>query len=262
MEQLTASQYPAAYALYLHHSAYFPLIATVLSGKQDGVVHADSAGSPTQVYVEHNFGFAQVFGASVPAFELALQRHWLIDKAFASAKVRLYTPSCPDFLKAGEHESLRSWRQRFQLAASQCTHAVEQASAWQSKGVVFVRATASHVNMIETAFGVVGRFWRTPGDFVEYSNAVLALCNEQPATLCYAAAVGDGKAEIDVLTLPAFRHLGLAKAVVHLFNERCLSQNVQPLWDCFTNNAASMALCQSAGFVPASDPYAFFTINR
>ena len=61
--------------------------------------------------------------------------------------------------------------------------------------------------------------------------------------------------------MPAYRHLGLAKAVVRLFNQSCLAQNVLPLWDCFTNNTASMALCQSVGFVPLGEPYSFFTIN-
>jgi GNAT superfamily N-acetyltransferase len=262
MVRLAPSQYPAVHALYLHHGAYFPLIASVLSGEQDGVVHADREESPTQVYVEHTFGFAQVFGAPAPLFEQALQRYWLIDKAFACTKVRLYTPHCPDFLQAHELEGLRSWRQHFQLDAPRRANAAERSTEPQLKGLTLVHAGFSQIDLIENAFGVVSRFWRTPDDFAKRSNAVLALVDGQPAALCYAAAVADGKAEIDVLTLPTHRHLGLAKAVVRLFNQRCLAQNVQPLWDCFTNNTASMALCQSVGFVPLGDPYPFFTINR
>lgn len=262
MVRLAPSQYSAAHALYLHHGAHFPLIAAVLNGDQAGVVHADREGRPTQVYVEHTFGFAQVFGAAVPQFERALQRYWLIDKAFGSAKVRLYTPHCPTFLQSSEHEGLRSWRQRFQLATHHHADGGGESTEPPATGLTLVPAGANEVDLIENAFGVVGRFWRTPGDFATRSNAVLALIDGQPAALCYAAAVADGKAEIDVLTLPTFRHLGLAKAVVRLFNQRCLAQNVQPLWDCFTNNTASMALCQSAGFVPLGNPYPFFTINR
>lgn len=257
MERLAPSQYPAAHALYLQQDAHFPLIAAVLNGEQAGSVHADGE-HPTQVYVEHAFGFAQVFGTPVPSFEQALRRYWLLDKTFTCAKVRLYTPHCPDFLEAHEHEGLRSWRQHFRLNSNR----VEESMAPQPKGVALVQAGSSQVDLIENAFGVVSRFWRTSGDFADRSNAVLALLDGQPAALCYAAAVADGKAEIDVLTLPAYRHLGLAKAVVRLFNQRCLAQNVLPLWDCFTNNTASMALCQSAGFVPLGSPYPFFTINR
>ncbi|MNR61827.1 hypothetical protein D3C85_1836830 [compost metagenome] len=64
------------------------------------------------------------------------------------------------------------------------------------------------------------------------------------------------------MTLEAYRNMGLAKIVVHRFNQRCLAQHVRPLWDCYTNNTASMALCRSAGFVPLGNAYPFFTINR
>lgn len=261
MVRLPSSQYPAAGALYRDHNAYFPLIAAVLGGEQNGVVHADRAENPAQVYVEHTFGFAQVFGASVPAFEHALQRYLLIDKTFSCAKVRLYTPHSPGFLQSPDCAGLRSWRQHFQLDT---TRADLDANEGQLpvNGQALVYANADHVDLIEQAFGVVGRFWRNPVDFADRSNAVLALVDGHPAAICYAAAVVGGKAEIDVLTLPAYRHLGLAKAVVRLFNKRCLAKNVLPLWDCFTNNDASMALCQSVGFVPLGDPYPFFTINR
>lgn len=259
MIRLSSEQYAAAYALYLDHDAYFPLIAAVLSGEQEGVVHVDCEANPAQVYVEHAFGFAQVFGTPVQAFEQSLQRYLLVDKAFSCAKVRLYTPHYPDFLRSPGCDSLRSSRQHFQLDISRLNPGSEKT---QVKGLALVRADTSHVDLIEAAFGVVGRFWRTPFDFANKSNGVLALVDGQVAALCYAAAVVGGKAEIDVLTLPAYRRLGLAKTVVRLFNQHSLAQNVLPLWDCFTNNTASMALCQSVGFVPLGDPYPFFTINR
>lgn len=261
MERLSPAQYAAACDLYQGHGAYFPLIAAVLNNAQDGAIYADSAEQPVQVYVEHAFGFAQVFGAAVPAFEQALQRYLLVDKQFRSTKVRLYTPGIPAFLQGSDGQELRSWRQHFQLHVSQSASASEAVDA-HAKGVTVLPADASHVDLIEPAFDVVGRFWRTREDFARHANAVLALVEGRAAAVCYAAAVAGGRAEIDVLTLPAYRHLGLAKAAVRVFNQRCLAQNVTPLWDCFTNNTASMALCQSVGFFPLGEPYPFFTINR
>lgn len=261
MVRLAPSQYPAAYALYLEHAAYFPLIAAVLGGDQNGVIYADRSENPTQAYVEHAFGFAQVFGTPVPAFERALEQYLLVDKAFSSLKVRLYTPDCPSFLQIGAYDSLRSWRQHFELDTS-CTEIFNRITEKPIESLALIHVDASRVDLVEEAFGVVGRFWRTPDDFVCHSNAVLALVEGQAAALCYAAAVAGGKAEIDVLTLPVYRHLGLAKAVVLAFNKRCLAQNLLPLWDCFTNNTASMALGHSTGFKPLGIPYPFFTINR
>lgn len=261
MFRLSPLQFPAAYELYREHEAYFPLIAAVLLDEQDGVVFADREDDPTQVYVEHSFGFSQVFGTSAPVFEQALQRYLMVDKAFSCEKVRLYTPQCLSFFRAVEWDDLRSWRQRFQLDISRFATGgptLEECT----QDLALVQVDANHVDLIERAFGVVGRFWRTPMDFVRKSNAVLALVGGQPSALCYAAAVAGGKAEVDVMTLPAYRHLGLAKAAVGLFNQRCLAQNICPLWDCFTNNTASMALGQSTGFVPLGEAYPFYTINR
>ena len=103
---------------------------------------------------------------------------------------------------------------------------------------------------IENQFGVVGRFWRTPEEFILKAHAVVVFVNEEPAAICYAAAVADGRAEIDVLTWPEYRHLGLGKLVVMRFNQQSQAQGLAPLWDCFTNNAGSIALCQTIGFLP------------
>lgn len=258
MQRLLPAQYPAALALYRAHGAPFPLIGAVLAGDQEGVVYADGTTSPTQVFVEHAFGFAQVFGASLAAFERSLERYLLIDRAFLSPKIRLYTPLLPSFLDDPEHHRLRSWRQHFQLD----TTSAPAPSVETMVDATFVDVDMQSVGAVEESFGVVRRFWRTPLDFAGRSNAVLALVNRRPAALCYAAAVADGKAEIDVMTLPEWRNLGLAAVVVGMFNRRCLAQKILPLWDCFTNNAGSMALCRSTGFTPLDSPYPFFTIDR
>jgi GNAT superfamily N-acetyltransferase len=258
MIQLPHAHYPAALALYREHKAFFPLIAAVLAGEQDGVVHADRTEDPAQVFVQHAFGFAQMFGAVVPAFEESIRRYLLVDKAFSCDKVRLYTPRCPEFLAAPDLANIRSWRQRFRHDRA----SRPDSPAQHGKGLELVYADARHVATIDAAFGVVRRFWRDESDFVAKSGAVLALVNGEPAALCYAAATVDGKAEIDVMTLPAHRQLGLGKTVVAAFNERAIASDVLPLWDCFTNNAASMSLCRASGFIPTGDPYPFFTINR
>lgn len=261
MVQISPAQSPALHALYLKHCAYFPLIAAVLNNTQNGIILADCIENPTQIYVEHAFGFAQIFGRPVPTFERYLHQYLFIDRAFMCEKVRLYTPHYPNFLQENDYKSLQSVRQHFQLDLAN-GKTINPVNTQKNKDVTLVLANMSHLKMIADTFGVMGRFWRTEDDFINYSNAVIAIVNGQAAALCYAAAIANDKAEIDVLTLPAYRHLGLAKAAVHLFNRHCIAQNLLPLWDCFTNNTASMALCRSTGFIPLDEPYHFFTINR
>lgn len=258
---LPPEQYAVAKMLYPDGVSYFPIIAAVLGGGQDGHVYADSIYKPRQVYVEHASGFAQVFGAPAPAFEESLRRHLFIYKKFSSAKVRLYTPHKPNFLSAGDRSSTQSWRQRFYFDSSRFGSNNILPNV-RSSDVQIVSVSRNNASLIEAYFGVAVRFWRTLEDFVNFSNAVVAVMNGQPAAICYAAAVAGGRAEIDVLTLLPFRHLGLGKAVAHSFVQNCIERNVMPLWDCFTNNAASIALSQSVGFLPIGDPYPFFTISH
>lgn len=261
MKLLEYSRYGSAYSAYQSCEAYFPIIAAVIERMQDGIIFADDLENPRQFYVEHAFGFAQVFGYSIPDFERSLQGYLFKTKNFHSTKVRLYTPDCPGFLNNDSYKSLISFRQHFKLDSHRkVSHPI--VSKINGKNLTTLLVDDSNVDIIETSLGVVGRFWRTSSDFVKNSNGVVAFVDGEAASICYAAAVSAGMAEIDVLTLPQYRHLGIAKGLVSLFNDHCLAQDLLPLWDCFTNNMASMALCNSMGFVPLGEPYPFFTINR
>lgn len=254
--RLDAEGARAAFAAYRTGQAFFPLVGAVLEGTQDGTCWGDHATRPRQVYVEHAFGFAQVFGASLPGFEAALRQYLLVDRAFAAPKVRLYTPQLPRFLEGPEHAPLRAERQRYML--SQHVPQLQSVSARLAARPV----TTEHFAAMEQAFGVALRFWRTPADFLAGARATMALVDGAPAAVCYAAAVSAGRAEIDVLTLPAFRQQGAAHFAVRRFIDRCRHEGLAPLWDCFTNNAGSVQLARAAGFVPSGAPYPFFTIGK
>lgn len=242
---------------YRHQAAFFPLVGAVLAGDQDGSVYADRPGEPRQVYVEHAFGFAQLIGQPVPGFEAALRDHLLVRRDFAAPKVRLYTPLLPSFLAGPEAAPMRAERRRFTISADAAPAAPSRQGELDA-----VAVDASNLDATEQAFAVASRFWRSAADFAAGARAVVARVDGQPAAICYAAAVCDARAEIDVLTLTAFRQRGAARFAVAHFVQRCLADAVQPLWDCFTNNEGSLQLCRSAGFRPAAAPYPFFTIPR
>ena len=249
------------YRLYLSSEIFFPLIADVLLDEQDGVVYTDDPAHPTQAYVEHAFGFAQIFGKCVSDFERDLERYLLLDRCFSPQKVRLYAPYLPDFLTAPEHQAMRSYRQRFVIKPegfSRESHIERELE----KSVSLHDVHEDNVSLIDETFGVVTRFWRNSTDFVRKSNATVVYYNGNPASICYAAAEADRRAEIDVLTLPEHRKLGLARLAVIEFVSRCFRTSLVPLWDCFTNNIGSMSLCKSVGFSAATAPYPFYTINR
>ncbi len=261
MVKLNKDSYPAALEIYRSTESFFPLIASVLLDEQDGEVYADDNATPRQVYVEHTFGFAQIFGISCAGFEADLEQYLLIDRSFSAPKVRLYTPHLPEFLNDPRWDSLRSLRQRFFIEPGNSFDS--QFAALQQLDTIDLQSGDElDIEEIERVFGVVGRFWRSPTDFLHKSNAIVAFRHGKPGSICYSAAHADGSAEIDVLTLPEFRMTGVGKLTVMHFVKRCFDQSISPLWDCFSNNEGSMNLCRSVGFHAPRPPYPFFTINR
>lgn len=251
MHRLGPAGLGALAARYQAEPAFFPLIAAVLDGRQDGTVLADDPLRPRQAYVEHRFGFAQLFGDPDPAFEAALATY-LTGRAFAVEKVRLYTPTLPPCLLAPAFQPMRSERQRFVLASPPPVTAPDGTRP----------AVMADLATLQARFGIVTRFWRSEADFLAAAHARIVDRDGAVAAICYAAATGGGRAEIDVITDPAFRRQGLARQAVAGFIASCAAVGLQPVWDAFTNNLPSMRTALSMGFRPAGDAYAFFTIPR
>ena len=261
MIKVEKNDYDLIYSLYKSSEFFFPLIAAVLQDKQDGVVYVDDPKHPSQAYIEHAFGFAQIFGKTIQSFEQELERYLLIDKCFSPSKIRLYAPYLPSFLALPEHESLRSYRQRFTISTEELSYKGE-IDHEMGNDITLAGIDASTILLIDNKFGVVSRFWRSPADFILKSNAVIVFYQGEPASICYAAAEANNYLEIDVLTLPKYRNLGLAKIAVAEFVNLCIGLSLYPLWDCFENNTGSMMLCKSVGFTAPRAPYPFFTINK
>jgi GNAT superfamily N-acetyltransferase len=261
MISLSKNRYSEIYKLYSTNAVFFPLIAAVLQDKQDGVIYVDNDTKPSQIYTEHSFGFAQIFGNPNTRFEQELEHYLLTDKSFSPDKIRLYTPYLPQFITLPQYESLRSYRQRFILDI-ECFKTQCLANNRMAQHIKFYAVDSTNTSTLCNEFGINSRFWRNTSDFALKSNAIIVSYNEEPASICYAAAEADKHLEIDVLTIPEYRNLGLAKLAVAQFIHRCLELSLSPLWDCFTNNIGSMMLCKSLGFTALREPYPFFTINK
>lgn len=93
------------------------------------------------------------------------------------------------------------------------------------------------------------KFWNNADDFVQFGMPCMLYHDDgKPASLCYAAAISDAKAEIDIVTLEPYRRMGYAKKVTEYFIGRCVKENVTPNWDCFASNTASLSTAESLQF--------------
>lgn len=259
MRRLDRHECLGVYGTYRSNEVFFPLIGAVLEGTQPGVVYANDGDSITQVYIEHEFGFSQIIGDRSEGFELDLQNYLLINKSFSIPKVRLYGTYVPNFLNSSSCDTYLSYRER-SVCGSDTRAISESYIASCNRTVEFNLDRKGAVEYFENSLGLATRFWGSCEEFYKYSYAVFVYDDTKLAGVCYAAAVSDSKAEIDVVVLPEFRGRGLAKLVTAKFITAILKDGVIPLWDCFTNNDGSMALRASMGFVPILSSYKFYTI--
>ena len=87
------------------------------------------------------------------------------------------------------------------------------------------------------------RFWNNKESFIQHSHGVVVRnLQQQPVSLCYAAAVAGKIAEVDVCTSEEYRGRGLAKLAVTGFINHCIGNQLIPNWDCFKDNQSSLSL--------------------
>jgi RimJ/RimL family protein N-acetyltransferase len=93
------------------------------------------------------------------------------------------------------------------------------------------------------------KFWGGREDFLQNGLGVCLFKEAgRPATVCYAASIARGIAEIDIATLPEYRQMGFAKEALKAFIQNSLAMGITPNWDCFTDNTASLKTAQALGF--------------
>ncbi|MCG8443810.1 MAG: GNAT family N-acetyltransferase [Caulobacterales bacterium] len=248
----------AAAALYPAAPEGFPLIRAVLEARQPGAVFADDPSAPRLALILTGFGFAHAVGdveGEGPADALtgALAGH----PALKGRYVLWYDPpaACRARLEALPEARARTrTRIRYRHAGAPSTDAPADGAS-----VALVDAeTFPALDMFGLDLGA--RFWRSPEAFLREGLAALVTVDARPASLCYAAAVAGGEAEVDVATLEDFKGRGLARRACAAFIAACRERGVAPTWDCFDYNEPSVRLAASLGSEEVRR-YPFTTFN-
>lgn len=251
--------------LPLYHSTAhrFPLISVVLEGKQRGQVFVDKREAPDAAFVVTDFGFTYLFEARQnKEFDTALSRLIATQGALKPSYLLWYEPPehWQEKLDAiGSENIRRRGRIRFQFREEQAEWLNDEV---QSPEGFELRPLSAELIPKTEKFNVKldSRFWSSADDFERNALAVCLTKNDEVVSLCYAAAVGDGMSEVDVVTDADFRGHGLANVVTQQFIKGSLARGITPTWDCFDYNTASMKLAQKVGFVEMRR-YPFYSFN-
>ena len=104
------------------------------------------------------------------------------------------------------------------------------------------------------------RFWKSEKDFLKNGLGTCLVKDDEVICICYAACVVNSLAEIDIVTKDEYRGRGLATVTAQHFIQECIRRGIEPTWDCFLNNTASMKLAEKLGFTQAYN-YLFYSFN-
>ncbi|MDX1975382.1 MAG: GNAT family N-acetyltransferase [Rickettsiales bacterium] len=241
MRALGKEAYAEFFAHYRSSASFSPIIGAVLEGTQKGLVFALDEHAHDAAFVVHHFGFAHYIEVSKTLSFSATLCAALIDSYMPSdigKVVRCY--AIPD-----------EWLQPF----AACEHiAVSERIRFefigQSAGNVAARPVqpADMPRLALLGLELGSRFWPSEEAFLQQAKAQVVEEKGELVSLCYAAAVSGGKAEIDIVTHPNHRGKGYAAQAAQAFIAQCVQSGLEPSWDCYSNNKASIAVAKRLGF--------------
>lgn len=247
--------------LYRSAGMTFPLISAVIQNKQRGQVFADDRENPRAAIVVTNFGFMFLTGEESESFDDELATLFATSGKFKPSYLLWYSPPEGWQRRLDSIPDLGSRRERVRLdfhpdQAGWLGEPVDSPAGFE------LRSLSSGLIPKTEKFGVKldSRFWASAADFLKNGFGICLMKGNEMVSLCYAAAVADGLAEVDVATDPEFRGRGLAGVVTRQFIKQCLDRGLAPTWDCFTYNTGSLKLARSLDFA-AAVKYPFYSFN-
>jgi GNAT superfamily N-acetyltransferase len=262
MVELTKNAIEKIQALHQTVDIHFPLIEAVIQKKQRGWVFVDNPDNPTSVMVVTNFGFMQTFGAQQSERFNADTADFFTRRDPQKPSYLLWyspPPHWQNIMDKSPDQVRRRERMRFNFNKQRADYLgrpLECPSGFE--------LSLLDDGLIEKTDGfklnIGSRYWASVDDFLNNGFGVCVIKDGEIASLCYSACIVNGLAEIDVVTQAEYRGQGLAVAATRFFIRECMGRGMEPTWDCFVNNTASMNLAEKLGFVQASG-YLFYSFN-
>ena len=242
--------------LYLNQTFQFPFIQSTICGLQNGRIWTDNLENPTSAFICHDFGWSQLVGLS-ELFLKDLKNLLFVIEGFSSFKIRNFTPENSHF-DIFKELSQEAQRQQFRIKDLKTKTQIPDGYS-----VSQIDETNAPLISENLGFDLFQRNWPSRASFNSNSfGFVIFNKSHEPVSACYSCASNYEIHEIDILTHEDHRGKGLASVACEYFIKHCKKNNLIPNWDCFTNNAGSMALAKRLGFTSHSNPYPFFTYNR
>ena len=90
--------------------------------------------------------------------------------------------------------------------------------------------------------------WGGVQNFLAHGFGCCVLADGELASACDTPFCAGGRAEIGVETKEAYHRKGLARQACTAFIRECLRRGLEPVWECWRENEASLSLAKRLGF--------------
>lgn len=263
MTELEPEDFSKALLLYRAAGGCFPLLLAVIEGKQRGQIFVDEQDCPKTALVVNNFGFMGLLEAEPnELFDEHLATLFETGGNLRSSYLLWYAPPMrwqAKLDRLAPNVARRRERVRLNFTEDRAVY-LRKPTPLPPEFELKTLDTETLSQSEKFGLHIDSRFWSSAADVIEHGSGVCLLEDDEVLSLCYAAAVAGGFAEVDVVTAPQYQGRGLAQLVAEQFVRECLGRGIIPTWDCFTYNASSLRLALRLGFIKAQR-YPFYSFN-
>lgn len=226
--------------VYENQKNKYPLIASVLEGKQEGEIFKNTEEIPTHFFIINKFGFCQEFYSQFDENFFEFIKTLIQEKKYK--KLRCYAPSkeFEEFLNSLDFTQ-KSERMQFEFLSFPPAFKIKDK-------YTIKKIDINNIKSIDFGLDLSNRYWKNEQDFVDNALGFAVFSQDKPIGCCYSAANGLNKAEIDIFIDESYRKEGLGYALGVMFIDECLKKKLTPSWDCYSNNLGSRNLALKLGF--------------
>jgi GNAT superfamily N-acetyltransferase len=251
MHELPVHSYSIAQSLFQN----FPqavLPAAILEGYNPGRIFVDQFDEPRVALIWSNVGYFFLAGEPSAVRDLAPVQKIIIETFIPASKKMgesgfILIPSNDHWIKyAGEilpdRNTRTIFRQPFRIHYD-IFHAKREKIESNISLLELRKIDLDLIKMI-----TLPPTWLSIDSFLKNGLGYVLMKGGEIISSCLSVFRSATGIEIDVHTIPEYRRKGYATITASALIEECIQKRLQPNWECFENNNASIDLAESLGF--------------
>lgn len=258
--ELPSNEFEKARGLFAGEDTHVAINATI-DGNCPGRIFVDDPTNPSAAFIWNDIRYGFLAGdPDNEAFVVSLSEllaETLLPEAESSHDPTLilypYPKSWHRRIKtiAGDYSPTTLHRRMFSFNPAHFTH-----HDWTAHLPKSFRMQQIDAQMLADEEGLAEEMdflWGNREKFLQRGFGFCLRNGGEIISTCFSAFVSGNQYEISITTHPQHRKRGFGTLTASAYIERCLQSGIEPVWQCWHDNAPSVGLAQKLGFVPEMD---------